>query len=520
MQRLNAVFSYIEHGFLVDGKCFNVDEFTRARQAADRGDFGTYPAEIERLSAQKCADLLDYQLAVTSFPGELDTRITDVFGRINSGDKQLSDQERRQAGVLSPFAEMVRTLGAEIRGDVSRETLLLSEMPEISIETSRNPHGYALKAEDIFWCYQGILRTGDLRESDDEQAIADICASILYGSPVEASGDFLNSVYSNECDEYAEVNKLLNAFGKGKLEYEIKTVFSTIRSMIENYDSSRFCFRRKVYPKPTSNAQKSPFYAVFMAFYELIFKEGLTPVPDNKIMGALTDLTNRIEIGQKHIRSEDRQNNIKVTKGLIRDQFVAADVAALSHGPGMIFDFENSIRRSRTETTRYEFKQGLLRLDNARQIDPTIMQTILETICAIANVGPDADGFLYIGIADKSGDARRIHELDGVDPIKFDHVEIVGIEREAKQLKLAIDKYMRLLEDGISKAPLSEPLKTNTLTSLDLISYKGFQVVRVRIPRQTQPTFLGDECFLRIGSSTKKATGPQIASVSKLFSQK
>jgi hypothetical protein len=150
MQRLNAIFSYIEHGFLVDGKCFNVDEFARARQAADRGDFEVYPAEVERLSAQQCADLLDYQLAVTIFPGELDTRITDVFGRINSGGKQLSDQERRQAGVLSPFAEMVRTLAAEIRGDVSRETLLLSEMPEIRIETSRNPHGYALRAEDIF----------------------------------------------------------------------------------------------------------------------------------------------------------------------------------------------------------------------------------------------------------------------------------------------------------------------------------------------------------------------------------
>lgn len=39
----------------------------------------------------------------------------------------------------------------------------------------------------------------------------------------------------------------------------------TIRSIIENYDSARFCFRRTVYPKATSNAQKSPFYPVFMA---------------------------------------------------------------------------------------------------------------------------------------------------------------------------------------------------------------------------------------------------------------
>lgn len=237
-------------------------------------------------------------------------------------------------------------------------------------------------------------------------------------------------------------------------------------------------------------------------------------------MAALNDLTNRIEIGQKHIRGEDRQNNIRVTKGLIRDQFVAADVSALSHGPGMIFDFENSIRRSRTETTRYEFKQGLLRLDKARQIDPMIISTLMETICGIANVGPDADGFLYIGIADKPADANRVRELDGMEPIKFDHVEIVGIEREAKQMAISVDKYMRILQDGIERSQLSEPLKTNILTSLDLISYKGLQVVRIRIPRQTQPTFLGEECFLRIGSSTKKATGPQIAAASKLFSQK
>jgi Protein of unknown function DUF262 len=298
MQRLNAIFSYIEHGFLIEGKCFDVKEFARARQAAEKDKFKLLPDEVERLSAQECANMLDYQLAVTVFPGELEARITDVFGRINSGGKQLSNQERRQAGVLSPFAELVRTLAAEIRGDVSRETLLLSEMPEISIETSRNPHGYALKAEDIFWCYQGILRTGDLRESDDEQAIADICASILYGEPVEASGEYLDQLYSPGSQEYFEVNKRLAAFNSDRLAHEVKTVFSIVRLTIENFDSARFCFRRTVYPKATSNAQKSPFYAVFMAFYELMFKENLTPAPDNKVMNALTDLTNHIEIGQ------------------------------------------------------------------------------------------------------------------------------------------------------------------------------------------------------------------------------
>jgi hypothetical protein len=456
---------------------------------------------------------------VTIFPGEKAERITDVFGRINSGGKQLSDQERRQAGVLAPFAEVVRTLAAEIRGDVSRDTLLLSEMPEISIQTSRNTHGYTLNAEDIFWCYQGILRTGDLRESDDEQVLADICASILFEDPVEASGEFLDKLYSKECDEYADVNARLAAYGRERLMLEVKSTFSTIRAEIEAHDPGRFAFRKLVYPKPTSNAQKSPFYAVFMAFFELMHRESMTPAVDVDIMAQLNNVTKRIEIGQKHIKSKDRRTNIKTTKGLIRDNFVKADVGALTHGPGLLIDFENSIRRSRTETTRYEFKQGLLQLDKQKTPDPNIIKTILETVCAISNTGPEADGFVYIGIADKAVDGDRVRQLYKTEPIKFDHVSIVGVEREAKHLGIPMDRYMRKIEDGVRQSALTDPLKTQILSALDVVIYKSLSVVRIRVPRQGRASFLGDECFIRVGSSTHKATGPQIAAVTNGFAK-
>ena len=517
MQRLNAIFSFIEHGFTWEDECFDLAEFARARQAADAGAFKPFPDEVARLSAQRCANFLDYQLAVTIFPGEQETRITDVFGRINSGGRQLSDQERRQAGVLSPFAELVRTLSAEIRGDVSREILLLSEMPEISIETSRNTHGYSLKAEDIFWCYQGILRAGDLRESDDEQAIADICASILHGTPVDATGEFLNRLYDKDSDEYKSIGNLVNTYGRDRLMAEVKVVFSAIRETIESCDSARFAFRRLVYPKPTSNSQKSPFFAVFMAYHELMYKEGLTPDNNEKIFSSLNNLTDRISVGMKHTKAEDRQENIKVAKGLIRDCFIKADVAVLSHGPGMIFDFENSIRRSRTETARYEFKQGILRLDDKRSRDPGILDVIIETIAAIANCGPDSDGYLYVGIADKDPDADRIKSLDGIEPVQFEHVKIVGVEREAKALGLKIEDYVRILSDAISNSKLTDPLKTQVLTHLDILNYKGLTVVRIAVRRQSQPNFLGDDCFIRSNSSTIKASGPQIAAVAKLF---
>ncbi|MBN9587496.1 MAG: hypothetical protein BGN85_12230 [Alphaproteobacteria bacterium 64-11] len=105
----------------------------------------------------------------------------------------------------------------------------------------------------------------------------------------------------------------------------------------------------------------------------------------------------------------------------------------------------------------------------------------------------------------------------GITAYKFENVLIVGIEREAKILNLKLDQYMRKIEDGIRNSALGEPLKTQVLTNLDVISYKGLQVVRVRIPKQGHPSFVGDDCFVRSGSSTMKATGPQIAAVTGLF---
>ena len=327
-------------------------------------------------------------------------------------------------------------------------------------------------------------------------------------------------LYSKDYNEYADVNARLAAYGRERLMEQLKSTFSTIRDAIEAHDPNRFAFRKLVYPKPTSNAQKSPFFAVFMAFFELMHRETMIPAVGVNIMKQLENLTNNIEIGQKHIKSDDRRSNIKITKGLIRDHFIKADVAAFAHGPGLLFDFENSIRRSRSETSRYEFKQGVLRLDDQKTPDPEIMRVLVETICAISNVGPDTDGFIYVGIADKSEDSERAKKLYNFEPVQFDHVSILGVEREAKSLGIELDKYMRRIEDGIRQSRLTDPLKTQLLSALDVVAYKGLSVVRIRVPRQEQASFVGDDCFVREGSSTKRATGPQIAAVSNAFAKR
>ena len=205
MQRLNAIFSFIENRFQVNGKYFNVSQFPTAKEAAERGIFVQYSGP-NVLSLFECAPILDYQLAVTIFSVSDQSDVTRIFGRINSGGKQLSPQEQRQAGVVSPFAAVVRKLGAEMRGDDTDEIVTLADMPQVSIDAPSFNLGYGVQADDTFWCKQGIMSVRELRDGLDEQIIADLAASILLDQPLAASRETLDDVYDTEKQPYVEMN--------------------------------------------------------------------------------------------------------------------------------------------------------------------------------------------------------------------------------------------------------------------------------------------------------------------------
>ena len=81
MQRLNAVFSYIENEFDFSGEYFDVDQLSRAKQLASAGAIKAVTDRSKLMDAAKCANLLDYTLAVTEFPASNESAVTEVFGR-------------------------------------------------------------------------------------------------------------------------------------------------------------------------------------------------------------------------------------------------------------------------------------------------------------------------------------------------------------------------------------------------------------------------------------------------------
>lgn len=518
LQRLNAIFSFIENSFTHRNKFFDVSQFARAKQVADAGEFEPETHVENLLEKGQCANYLDYQLAVTIYPSANENEVIEIFGRINSGGKQLSAQERRQAGTIDDFADLVRRLSAEIRGDASQELLNIREMPAISIDTTKEKLGYGLSAEEIFWCKQGILWKLQLRDSEDEEMIADIIASILNDTPIPRSKEYFDELYDPSSETHKKIIIELGKYGAERLMNEVKITFSVLREILDNtYGGISL---RSIVNPGSRNPIKASFYAIFMAFFNLLVKEEKSPVDNENIVKALEGLQSDMISTAHYATTEDRIKNMNKTIGLIQSYFVKKDPPVLKHGAGLALDFENSIRRSKVETNRYECKQGFIDLSNSRQIEVSLQDRLIETICAIANLGPDADGYLFIGVADKKPDADRIRQLDQITPIEITSRFVVGINRELKYFNKSIDNYIDFFLSNIQKSQLTEPLKSQALSQIDVVDYKGLTVIRLRIPKQNEISFVGNDCFVRENSKTIKVEGPKLLAISKLFGKK
>lgn len=513
LQRLNAIISFIENRFSVDGFYFDITQSSRAQQNANNGSFVPTVEKDKLLDAQDCANFLDYQLAVTIYPNSEETVITDIFGRINSGGKQLSPQEKRQAGTLDNFSNIIRKIASEIRGDSSNDLLELSEMPEISIDSNRENIGYGLIAEEIFWCKNGVIWKKQLRDSEDEEMIVDIVCSILNDEPLAKSRELFNKIYEEDSSENQQLNKELIIYGAERLIHEIKVVFSI---MEEVFDSQNTTIKSVVNPQ-SRNPVKESFFSIFMAMFSLIVKEEKSPAENDKIVGALRGLQKSMISTANYSVSSDREKNIAITYGLIQKFFVKKDPPVLKHGAGLALDFENSIRRSKIESNRYECKQGFVDLSTNRNINNNLYSEIIETFCGIANIGPDEDGFLFIGVADKIEDAERIKNLDNVNYRVINNRFVVGIDRELKIMKCNLDNYVNKILSEIDKSELSEPLKSQIKSQIDVIDYKGLSVIRVRIPKQKSLSYIGSKAYIRENSQTIEMDAPKLVAISKMF---
>ncbi|MBD2578948.1 ATP-binding protein [Oscillatoria sp. FACHB-1406] len=417
---------------------------------------------------------------------------------------------------------MVRSLAAEIRGDVSREELPLTEMPEISIDAKSITLGYGILADDTFWCSQGILRVSGLRDSEDEQLLADIILSIALGKPFAASKENFDAYYGKgEDNKLDEIELAVARYGEDKLRADIKTVLSYIKSSITIASNSnernflRNVLRRK---SGAGNPVKEPFYTLFMAFYHLIIKEAKEPFECEEIFKSVTALIKKIKMSST-VKTENRIHNISLTKGLIQDYFKQSSNSLRSSGSYAV-DFENYLRRSKTEAANYDFKQGFYTLVNKnRSFDKQSFEKILQNVAAMANLGKGKKGYIFVGVTDKEADTKRIEQLDKISVPRFYSFGVVGLEREAKLHNVTLDQYILFISRKIRDSALQEWLKTLVNTSLTPITYMEHTVLMIEVKAGDQPAWYGDKLYIRDGHEKKpqEVSGEQINAVYSLF---
>lgn len=511
LQRLHSIMSFIENGFPDEqGKYFNVDEFLTAKDAAEKGIFHKIESD-DLLEREVISRILDYSLPVSIIKNADSGVITDVFGRINTYGHRLSDQEQRQAGQLTELARFVRRLSSELRGDASVETLPLHNMPEISIDLPKSRAGYSVKAEEVWWVKQGVLRSTDLRDSMDEQLLADwvICA---VDKITERAKDVLDAAFDPSHTDGARIAAALQAIGQDSLGKQFKFCIDTIGTIVEK--SSNPTLSRLVFEQTTNNSFATLFVTISMAVYELVFKEQLLPADHKSISECLNNVNTRMS----NARTADaRRRNVDVVKGLIRAGFTPGDISKVVYSGNRSFDLVNIIRRSKIENSHFETKQGILRLSDGQSQDDNLFDKINETICGIANNALTHDGCIIIGIADKQSDVERIKMLHDVDGKEIDGHFIVGIDREATALSITLEAYFQRWRDSIEKSKLSDGLKADVLSRMAICEIEDLSVLLIPIPCQAQPSFLDGKLYYRKGDQTCEASAETAVSIASRF---
>lgn len=480
LQRLHTLISFIENAFQTSaGKLFDVRELPRAAQAAKDGAWEIVDDGNRLLTASDCASISEYVLPVTIVERADNQDVISIFERINSYGRRLSEQEQRQAGLASKFSQLVRNISCEIRGDVSEDTVPLAMMPD----------------------------------SLDEQSIADILACILNKVPVQRSRAALDRIYTPGTRDATRFEGLLSSYGEDDIRRDFLTVFDRIQVTCDHIKDGNL--QSLISGGQHHNEVSTIFAALFLAYYELIITRNMDVHDYDKLVSALGHL--QVTTQRKAIEPDRRRANINSIKGSVQDAFAEDDVRDIPLGKPLVFTFENSLRRSRIELPHYEFKQGLLTLDKVRTFSSSTLDDIVRTICAMANIAPGRDSFIYVGVTDKDMDAQRVKELDGIEPVDFEGRKIVGIGREAKAASCSLDSYVMRIKDKISTSGLSDPVRIETLSKLDCFVYQNLDVLRIVVPGQSSMSFLGDQCFDRQGSSTIQVPVQAIQHIARRF---
>ncbi|OVE48161.1 DUF262 domain-containing protein [Chromobacterium violaceum] len=517
MQRLNAIFSFIEGEITLDNKYFDLESIASTKQLLDTG---VLKQNLPKLDRAECVKITAYEVPMSIFEYSSDTDVDEVFRRINSGGRKLSRQELRAAGSLDDFSTATRKISASIRGDSSHSDILpLNKMKLISVASK--DLGYGIDVDSVFWVSQGVLSKEEVRQSLDEQTIADILAYVISHEKPGSRSEYLDDYFGLRDTEasikrFNEVNLLTRKIGIENLNDNFLKIIDTI---VQASKKSGLALTAILFGQDAQPKAPRVFQIVFLALYEIIINNNMRVKSIDGLIEKLKKHGPKIQ-PQEGGRwgAEHRKDQVERLKKLILKEFIHNEESdpIESHWESKL---NNLLTQSKTEQASYDFKQGFLELESPYKFDVKSLEKILKTCAGIANLDINAKGYVIVGISDSEETTERIKSIHGIESYEQNGFYINGIDHEATKANKTIDQYYQNIVDKIRQSPLDKTLKDHICRNIKCINYKEKSLIVFEVAAQEDPSLYNDELYIREGASIRKLAQNEFPNIYKRFAR-
>ena len=512
MQRLNAITSFIEQEIDIEGKFFDLETMVETKYLLDKN---LLLQKQPKMSREICTKIASYVIPLSVYKKDKSEEIDEIFRRINSGGRQLSKQDIRQSNSLGQFANVIRKISAKFRGDDSQsDELLLNSMKKISI-SNRNLN-YGINVNDIFWVKESIIAREKVRQSSDEEIIADILGYILLDKKPTTNSELLDNLYgvfstSTQQERFEKIDNILKV-SSPKIIDKFIYILDIFKNLRTHYgDASNL--KSIMYPgKEAGYSIPKPFQILFVAIYEIIFNENMIVENYQTLLDKIKDLGKHITISSGgNWSGTSRTKNIEDVKALIKGAFRKRNE---SDEENPVLDswstkLENILMQSFSEQELYDFKQGFHRLDNVGNFDNEAFSKVIKTLTAMHNTRKNSKGYVIVGVADNNNDANRVETLYNLTSIEYNKFKITGVDGEVnKYHNKDYEKYHNLLLNRLKSQPIEDEFRKHL--SIKLVNYNQKAIIIFEVSSGNKPYNYDNLFYVRNGSNIEQVDTSQL----------
>ena len=493
MQRMNAINSFIENEYDLDGKYFDLNTMVETKELLDSGRLHQKEPVLER---EKCSLIARYPLPLSVYSFNDDKKVDEVFRRINSNGRYLSGQELRSAGALGKFPNLVRKIAEEIRGDTTQSDLLpLSKMSKISI--NNRSLDYGINADSIFWIKQGIITKELLRKSRDEEIIADSLVYMALPESQRTSSEVLDELYgyTGSNSRMEEIELALQQVDPSIVRSQYLQTHDTIASAMDSLESN---FNQYALEN-TSQSIPRYYTIVFLAIFDLSFRQNMEIFDYDLFLRKLKNLGRHINITVGgNWSATNKQDNINADTRILRAAFKEKEsVDPITSS--WTTEFLSLLKQSEIEQNLYDFKQGFMRLDGRNTFDENCFQKVVKTLTAMANDGPKSTGYVCVGVADNKSDAQRLRDLYGIEAEVENGFYVTGVNHEIERSGVGAEEWFKNILRRIDNSPVSQTFKDNIGRNARLIRFKSRNILILSVKKLGEAAIYGEGYYQRKG---------------------